>query len=292
MYVATPTNFVSAVSRELRSARQLGQHLDLSRLRTGLAGHLSERRAETCVRCGVSRSINAKGSFNWSANATGRSHPSPTITTAGSVTRSSKPSQARNAEKKVWYLFIMRRFRSNPHDPEPGELHEFQAAYRRRVQTDAHLFHSLTSREGWRPGVLKLRDDLTKLRRGVKAIGAGSCHPLASVWRWVSGSPRAARDNAGNARNQEGVDGDGFGHGQTSTRPPRNIRRWKPRLSIPKRRGARCLARAGLQGTQQEDWRRRQAFAERACFRFSASRGGSALRRTLSSTPTFLLSSL
>ena len=48
-----------------------------------------------------------------------------------------------------------------------------QAAYRRRVQADAHLFHSLTSREALEAGVLKLRDDLTKLRRGVKQWALG-----------------------------------------------------------------------------------------------------------------------
>ena len=46
-----------------------------------------------------------------------------------------------------------------------------QAAYR-RLQSD-HLFHPLTSREGLEASVLKLRTDLTRLRRGVKQWAAG-----------------------------------------------------------------------------------------------------------------------
>jgi tetratricopeptide (TPR) repeat protein len=80
---------------------------------------------------------------------------------------------ARERGKKVWYLFIDETFPIEAHDPEPEELHELQAAYRRRVQADAHLFHSLTSREALEAGVLKLRDDLTKLRRGVKQWALG-----------------------------------------------------------------------------------------------------------------------
>ena len=45
---------------------------------------------------------------------------------------------------------------------------ELQDAYRRRVQSDAHLFHQLGTRDALEANVLKLRDDLVRLRRGVK----------------------------------------------------------------------------------------------------------------------------
>jgi tetratricopeptide (TPR) repeat protein len=75
---------------------------------------------------------------------------------------------AREQGKKVWYLFIDEHFPADPCGTEPDELRALQDAYRHRVQADTHLFHPLTSREGLEMSVLKLRDDLTRLRRGVK----------------------------------------------------------------------------------------------------------------------------
>ncbi len=75
---------------------------------------------------------------------------------------------ARKRGKKVWYLFIDERFPADACEVEPHELRELQAAYRRRLQSETHVFHPLTSSEALEAGVLKLRDDLSHLRRGVK----------------------------------------------------------------------------------------------------------------------------
>lgn len=75
---------------------------------------------------------------------------------------------ARKRGKKVWYLFIDENFPIDAHDREPEELRDLQTAYRKRLEADSHIFHPLTSREGLEAGVLKLRDDLTRLRRGVR----------------------------------------------------------------------------------------------------------------------------
>ena len=80
---------------------------------------------------------------------------------------------ARKQGKKVWYLFIDESFPADTCENEPEELKQLQAAYRRRIQADAHLFHPLASREALEMSVLKLRDDLTRLRRGVKQWAAG-----------------------------------------------------------------------------------------------------------------------
>lgn len=80
---------------------------------------------------------------------------------------------ARQRGKKVWYLFIDETFPIDQHEPESEEVRELQATYRRRVQVDAHLFHALSSRDALEAGVLKLRDDLTRLRRGAKLWAAG-----------------------------------------------------------------------------------------------------------------------
>ena len=105
---------------------------------------------------------------------------------------------ARQRGKKVWYLFIDESFPVDDEKPEPDELRDLQAAYRSRLQSDTHLFHPLASREALEAGVLKLRDDLTELRRGVKrwatavAILLGFIAILA-IWL-VRGQRQAARE--------------------------------------------------------------------------------------------------
>ena len=74
----------------------------------------------------------------------------------------------RKRGKKVWYLFMDESFPIDTHEPEPEELRQLQAAYRNTLKADTHLFHPLASREALEAGVLKLRDDLTQLRRGAK----------------------------------------------------------------------------------------------------------------------------
>lgn len=75
---------------------------------------------------------------------------------------------ARKRGKKVWYLFIDERFPADACEIEPDELRELQSSYRRRLQSETHVFHPLISSEALEAGVLKLRDELTRLRRGVK----------------------------------------------------------------------------------------------------------------------------
>lgn len=75
---------------------------------------------------------------------------------------------ARKCGKKVWYLFVDETFRTDDCPVEPAELRELQVAYRGRLQSESHIFHPLRSTEGLEASVLKLRDDLSRLRRGVK----------------------------------------------------------------------------------------------------------------------------
>jgi hypothetical protein len=80
---------------------------------------------------------------------------------------------ARKRGKKVWYLFMDEAFPIDAHEPEPEELRHLQSAYRNTLKADTHLFHPLASREALEAGVLKLRDDLTQLRRGAKRWAVG-----------------------------------------------------------------------------------------------------------------------
>ena len=75
---------------------------------------------------------------------------------------------ARARGKRVWYLVLDEHFPSDAHDPEPEELRSLQAAYRQRFAQEHHLYHALIDRTALEATVLKLRDDLGQLRRGVK----------------------------------------------------------------------------------------------------------------------------
>jgi hypothetical protein len=74
---------------------------------------------------------------------------------------------AKERGKRVWYLFLRGDFPTDPHEKEPEEKERLQEAYRQRLEGEAHLYHPLSSREGLESSVLKLRGDLTRLRRGV-----------------------------------------------------------------------------------------------------------------------------
>ena len=88
---------------------------------------------------------------------------------------------ARKRGKKVWYLFMDESFPIDPHEPEPEELRQLQAAYRNILKVDTHLFHPLATREALEAGVLKLRDDLTQLRQGAKRWAWGIAALLVFV---------------------------------------------------------------------------------------------------------------
>lgn len=63
-------------------------------------------------------------------------------------------------------------FVTDPHEKEPDEQEKLQSDYRARIKAESHLYHPLTSREGLEASVLKLRDDLSRLRRGLRRWGA------------------------------------------------------------------------------------------------------------------------
>src|SRR3954452_2598493 len=168
-----PAIFISAVSRELRSARQLVANTltflgyepiwqDIFGLEGGDLREVLREKIDQC-----------RGVVQLVGQCYGAEPP--TIDPAfGRVSYTQYEAlYARQRGKKVWYLFIDETFPIDAHEPEREELRQLQAAYRDRVQTDAHLFHPLATRDALEAGVLKLRDDLTSLRRGVKAWAIG-----------------------------------------------------------------------------------------------------------------------
>jgi Domain of unknown function (DUF4062) len=193
-----PTIFISAVSQELRSARQLVANTltflgyepvwqDIFGTEGGDLREILRRQIDQC-----------KGVVQLVGRCYGTEPPAADKEFGRVSYTQHEALYARQRGKKVWYLFIDESFPIDAHEPEPEELRQLQAAYRQVLKADTHLFHPLASREALEAGVLKLRDDLTKLRRGVKqwAVGVAALLCLIAVlviWL-VRGQGKTSRD--------------------------------------------------------------------------------------------------
>src|ERR1700674_3916424 len=163
-----PTIFISAVSKELRSARQLVANTltflgyepvwqDIFGTESGDLRQMLRQQIDQC-----------KGVVQLIGQCYGAEPPVPDEEFARVSYTQYEALYARKRGKKVWYLFMDESFPIDTHEPEPEELRQLQSAYRNMLKVDTHLFHPLATREALEAGVLKLRDDLTQLRRGAK----------------------------------------------------------------------------------------------------------------------------
>jgi len=176
-----PLIFISAVSRELRNARQLvantltflGYQPIWQNIFGTESGDLRQILRQQIDQC--------KGIVQLVGQCYGAEPPTIDPQFGRVSYTQYEALYARQRGKKVWYLFIDESFPIDAHEPEPEELRELQAAYRRRLQSDAHVFHPLSSSEALEASVLKLRDDLTRLRRGVKQWAVGVTALLALI---------------------------------------------------------------------------------------------------------------
>lgn len=168
-----PLIFISAVSRELRSGRQLAANTltflgyqpiwqEVFGTETGDLRAMLRQQIDQC-----------KGVLQLVGNCYGAEAPEPDPQFGRVSYTQYEALYARQRGKKVWYLFIDENFPIDACEVEPDELRELQAAYRRRLQADAHLYHPLNSPAALEASVLKLRDDLVRMRRGVKQWAAG-----------------------------------------------------------------------------------------------------------------------
>ena len=176
-----PTIFISAVSEELCSARQLVANTltflgyepvwqDIFGTESGDLCALLREKIDQCK--GV---VQLVGQLYGAEPAV----PDPEF---GRVSFTQYEAlYARKRGKKVWYLFIDESFPIDPHEPEPNELRQLQNSYRNALKADTHLFHPLQSREALEAGVLKLRDDLAVLRRGAKQWATGIAAALGLI---------------------------------------------------------------------------------------------------------------
>ncbi|HZE58028.1 MAG TPA: tetratricopeptide repeat protein [Chthoniobacterales bacterium] len=174
-----PLIFISAVSRELRSGRQLAANTlsflgyqpiwqDVFGTETGDLRGMLRQQIDQC-----------KGVLQIVGKCYGAEPPAPDPEFGRVSYTQYEALYARKRGKKVWYLFVDETFPVDACENEPDDLRALQAAYRQRLQSDAHLYHPLTTREGLEASVLKLRGDLVRLRRGVKQWAAGVAIMLA-----------------------------------------------------------------------------------------------------------------
>ena len=168
-----PTIFISAVSKELRSARQLvantltflGYEPVWQEIFGTESGDLRAMLRTQIDQC--------KGVVQLVGRCYGAEPPAPDAEFGRVSYTQYEALYGRKRGKKVWYLFVDESFPIDAHEPESEEQRQLQAAYREGMKADTHLFHPLASREALEAGVLKLRDDLTQLRRGAKQWAAG-----------------------------------------------------------------------------------------------------------------------
>lgn len=180
--------FISAVSKELRGARQLVANTlqflgyepvwqDIFGTEQGDLRAMLRKQVDDC-----------KGVVQLLGQCYGAEPPLPDEQFGRVSYTQYEALYARHRGKKVWYLVLDEHFKADAHEPEPEELRELQASYTRRVHADMHLFHPLSSPEALEANVLKLRDELTKLRRGAKqwALGvAGMLVLITGLVIWV-----------------------------------------------------------------------------------------------------------
>ncbi len=167
-----PRIFISAVSKELASARQLVANTlqmlgyepvwqDVFGTEEGDVREMLRRQIDSC-----------QGVVQLIGQSYGVEPPAPDEQFGRVSYTQYEALYAKSRSKKVWYLILDGQFPSDAHAPESAELAALQDQYRQTLRADPHLFHALANRDALESRVLKMRDDLARLRRGVKRWAA------------------------------------------------------------------------------------------------------------------------
>jgi tetratricopeptide (TPR) repeat protein len=200
-----PAIFVSAVSSELRSARQL-----VANTLTFL-GYDPEWQdifgtEEGDLRAVLRRRIDqSKGVVQLVGECYG-AEPPEIDERFGRVSYTQfEALYALSKGKKVWYLLLDESFPSDPRAAEDGEKKTLQANYRAKLKADIHLYHPLSTRDSLEASVLKLRNDLTQLRRGLRrwsAFVAALLIAIAGLSVWLLQSEQHSNEEQRHANDQ------------------------------------------------------------------------------------------
>ena len=192
-----PVIFLSAATRELKSARQLVANTltflgyepeweDIFGTGEGdLPGMLRER-------------IEASAGVIQIVGRTYGAEPPAPDATFGRVSYTQYEAlYARQRGKKVWYLFLDDAFPADPCDPEPEEKAQLQRAYRERVHGGNDLWHPIKDRAELEASVLKLRDELAPLRRRAKRWAAAVLVLLVVIVGAVAWQMKSSHEQRG-----------------------------------------------------------------------------------------------
>ncbi len=161
-----PPIFISAVSKELGSARQLVAHtlqlLGYEPVFQEVFG-VNEGLLLAMLRKKVDQS---KGVVQIVGHCYGAEPPAPDVRFGRVSYTQYEALYARQRGKKVWVLVLDDTFATDPHEAEPEKLRSLQASYRQRLlQTDPNMFHPLNSSAELKASILMMKDELARLRR-------------------------------------------------------------------------------------------------------------------------------
>lgn len=167
-----PVIFISAVSQELKSARQLvantliylGYEPDWQDIFGTEQGDLREMlRRRIDASAGVVQLIGQCSGFE----------PGEPDAEFGRCSYTQfEVFYARQRGKKVWLLFLDDTYPADAHDPPPDEWRELQRAYRERMRAGSELYHPIKTPAELETATLKLRQELAELRRRAKRWAA------------------------------------------------------------------------------------------------------------------------
>ena len=159
-----PVIFVSAVSQELRSARdliarelqKLGYEPVWQEIFGTEAGDIRQMLREKIQPCaGVLQLLGHRYGF---------APPAPDGDFGRVSYTQFEALHVRQQGKKVWYLLLDPAFPTDPVPDEPADLRDLQLAYRQRVEADTHVYHGIANLDSLRATVRGMRDDLALLR--------------------------------------------------------------------------------------------------------------------------------
>ena len=168
-----PTIFISAVSKELRSARQLvANTLQLLGYQPDWQDIFGTEEGD--LRGMLRRKVDSSAGVIQLVGQCYGAEPKNPEEQFGRVSYTQYEAfYAKQRGKKVWYLLLDPDFATDQHDAEPDELRELQRGYRRRVAEGEQLYYPLGSTDALENKVLKLRNELAALRRRGKQWAIG-----------------------------------------------------------------------------------------------------------------------
>jgi hypothetical protein len=148
-----PAIFISAVSQELKSARQLVANTltflgydpewqDIFGVEEGDLRAMLRRRIDAC-----------NGLVQLVGKCYGAEPPSIDEKFGRVSYTQYEALYAKSKGKKAWYLFLDEGFPTDPHPEEDPEKQKLQSDYRARVKADSNLYYPLSSRD-WRLGTV------------------------------------------------------------------------------------------------------------------------------------------